>query len=130
MEAIAIVTALAVMQAFFYAFKVGQARVKHEISAPAMTGPDEFNRVFRIHANTVEQLVIFLPGLWMFGYYVHPLTGAGIGLVFIVARFIYRSDYLKDPVLRARGFGLGALVMVVLVLGGLLGAAYSWFKAS
>lgn len=117
------------MQAFFYAFKVGQARAKHEIGAPVTTGPDEFNRVFRVHANTVEQLVIFLPGLWMFGYYVHPLGGAAVGLVFIVARIIYRSDYLNDPKSRARGFGLGALMMAILVLGGMLGAGYSWFKS-
>ena len=123
MELIAIVTGLAVLQTFLFAFQVGQARVKHEVNAPAMSGAPEFDRAFRVHANTVEQLVIFLPGLWMFGYYVHELTGAIIGMLFIIGRFIYRNAYLSEPQRRATGFGLGALSMAVLVLGGMIGAA-------
>ncbi len=122
MELIAIVTGLAVLQSFLFAFQVGQARVKHGIDAPAMSGQAEFERVFRVHANTVEQLVIFLPGLWMFGYYVHELTGAIIGVIFIIGRFIYRNAYLGDPKGRSVGFGIGALSMAVLVLGGMIGA--------
>ena len=123
MELIAIVTGLAVLQSFFFAFQVGQARVKHGVNAPATTGQPEFDRAFRVHANTVEQLVIFLPGLWMFGYYVHELTGAIIGILFIIGRFIYRNAYLNEPQRRAAGFGIGALSMGVLVLGGMIGAA-------
>ena len=122
MELVAIVTGLAVLQSFFFAFMVGQARVKNEIDAPAMSGAPDFDRAFRVHANTVEQLVVFLPGLWMFGYYVNAQIGAGIGVLFIIARFIYRSGYLGDPKNRATGFGLGALLMAVLVVGGMIGA--------
>ena len=78
MELIAIVTGLAVLQAFFFAFQVGGARVKFGVDAPAISGNPDFERVFRVHANTVEQLVIFLPGLWMFGYYVNAMIGAGL----------------------------------------------------
>ncbi len=123
MELIAIVTGLAVLQVFYFAFQVGQARVKHEVNAPAMSGHAEFDRAFRIHANTIEQLVIFLPGLWMFGYYVNEQIGAGIGLLFIVGRFVYRNAYLGDPKSRSAGFGIGALSMMVLVVGGMIGAA-------
>jgi glutathione S-transferase len=122
-ELIAIVTGLAVLQSFLFAFQVGQARVKHEVDAPAITGNPEFERTFRVHANTVEQLVIFLPGLWMFGYYVNEPIGAGVGMLFIIGRFIYRNAYLGEPKRRAAGFGIGVLSMVVLVLGGMIGAA-------
>ena len=122
MELIAIVTGLAVLQAFYFAFQVGQARVKHEVNAPAMSGHADFERVSRVHGNTVEQLVIFLPGMWMFGYYVDAQIGAGIGLLFVIGRFIYRSAYLGDPKSRSAGFGIGALSMVVLVVGGMIGA--------
>ncbi len=122
MELIAIVTGLAVLQAFFFAFQVGQARVKHEVDAPATSGNPDFDRVFRVHANTIEQLVVFLPGLWMFGYYVNAQIGAGIGLLFIIGRFVYRGSYLGDPKNRAAGFGIGALSMMVLVVGGMIGA--------
>ena len=58
----------------------------------------------------------------MFGYYVNAQVGAGIGLLFIIGRFVYRSAYLGDPKNRTAGFGIGALTMVVLVVGGMIGA--------
>jgi glutathione S-transferase len=122
MEFTAIVTALAVLQAFVFAFLVGQARVKHGIDAPAMSGHPEFERASRVHANTIEQLVIFLPGLWLFGYYINDQIGAGIGLLYVIGRVVYRSAYLGDPKSRSAGFGIGALATIVLVLGGLAGA--------
>lgn len=128
MEAIAIVTVLALMQVFMFALQVGKARASHEISAPAITGNAEFERVFRVHQNTVEQIVLFVPALWLFGYYVHPLIGAAVGLGFIVSRQIYRNAYVRDPVARGTGFGLGALMMAILLFGGLGGAALSWYR--
>ena len=122
MELIVIVTGLAVLQAFFFAFQVGGARQKHGIDAPAITGNPEFERAFRVHANTIEQLVVFLPGLWMFGYYVDERIGAGMGLLFVIARFVYCNAYLGDPKNRSAGFGIGALAMMILVVGGMIGA--------
>jgi glutathione S-transferase len=124
-ELIAIVTALALLQTFVFAFQVGQARVKHAVSAPATSGNEEFDRAFRIHQNTIEQMVIFVPSLWMFGYYVDARIGAGVGLVFVIARFIYRSAYRGDPQNRGTGFSIGALSMMILLIGGLIGAVVS-----
>ena len=122
MELIAIVTGLAVLQSFLFAFLVGKERVKNQVKAPAMSGHPDFDRAFRVHANTVEQLVIFIPGLWMFGYYVNAMIAAGLGLLFIIGRIIYRNAYVKDPQQRSAGFGITALSMVVLVVGGMIGA--------
>jgi len=47
-------------------------------------------------------------------------------LLFIVGRFVYRSAYLGDPKSRSAGFGIGAFSMVVLVVGGMIGAAMKW----
>jgi glutathione S-transferase len=124
MEAIAIITGLAVIQVFWFAFEVGKSRQAHSIAAPAMTGNTEFERVVRVHQNTVEQLVIFLPGLWMFAYFINPNGAAAVGVVYLVARIIYRSGYRKDPKDRSKGFGLTALSMMVLVLGGMGGAIW------
>ncbi len=126
MEPLAVVTALAVFQAFSFAFLVGRQRAKHGVVAPAITGEAEFERAFRIHQNTVEQMVIFLPALWMFGYYVHAQIGAGLGLLFVISRLIYRRSYLTDPTSRTAGFGIGALTMMILLFGGLIGAVQSW----
>lgn len=122
MEFVVIVTVLALLQVFVFAYQVGQARVKTGINAPAMTGAPEFERACRVHQNTVEQLIIFVPALWMFAHYVRPDVAAGLGVIFIVARQIYRGAYLGDPSKRSMGFGLGALVMMVLLIGGLVGA--------
>ncbi len=125
MELIAIVTALALLQTFVFAFQVGQARVKHSVNAPATSGSDEFDRAFRIHQNTIEQMIIFVPSLWMFGYYVDAKIGAGVGLVFVIARLVYRSAYRGNPKSRGMGFSIGALSMMILLVGGLIGAVMS-----
>ena len=72
---------------------------------------------------------MFVPALWIFGMYVHQLTGAAIGLVFLIGRFIYRAAYINDPASRSLGFGLGAAALAVLMLGGLIGAAMSYMAA-
>ena len=66
MEYTAIVTVLILLQLFWFAFLVGRQRAKHGIKAPATVGHPEFERAFRAHQNTVEQLVIFLPGMWVY----------------------------------------------------------------
>ena len=70
MDAIAIVTILALMQTFFCAIQVGKARMKHGVNAPDTSGNEEFDRVFRVHQNTIEQLVLFIPALWIFGHFM------------------------------------------------------------
>ncbi|NNE60486.1 MAG: MAPEG family protein [Woeseia sp.] len=122
MELLAIVTVLALLQVFWFSFQVGKQRQKHDVPAPAMSGPDEFMRAYRVHMNTVEQLIIFLPGLWLFGYYINPTIGAALGLLFIVARFVYQGGYMSDPKKRGPGFIAGWFATVALVLGGLVGA--------
>ena len=122
MEAIAIVTVLALIQCFVFSIGVAKARATHSISPPSISGNPDFERAFRVHQNTLEQLVLFLPGLWMFAYYVHPLWGAGIGVVFIVGRFVYRAAYMQDPSNRGTGFTIGIAASGVLLLGSLISA--------
>jgi uncharacterized MAPEG superfamily protein len=128
-EAIAIVTALALLQAFVFAFLVGKARGKYGVSAPAMSGDPNFEREFREHQNTVENLVLVIPAMWIFGTYVHVLTAAGIGLLYVISRFIYRNAYLKDPKSRSLGFTIGALCTMTLILGSIVGAGLVWIKS-
>lgn len=115
MEALAIVTILVLLQFVWFSIQVGSMRVKHGVKAPAISGPPEFDRTMRVQQNTMEQLVVFLPALWIYGYFVNPLWGAGIGAVFLVGRFIYRSAYLKDPDGRSVGFSTGFMAIAVLL---------------
>ena len=102
--------------------------MKHGIPAPTSGGPDEFLRVFRVHQNSVEQLVLFVPALWMFAFYVHELAAAGIGLLYIVTRVVYRISYISEPKSRGRGFAPGALLLAVLIIGSMIGAAIRLYQ--
>lgn len=125
MDMVDIVIALALLQFFVFGGLVGRARVKFDIAAPAVTGDPLFERYHRVHYNTMEQLIIFIPSMWLFGEYVSSQVAAGLGLVFIVGRVIYFRAYLADPAKRGPGFGLTMLPTVILLLGGLGGAIWS-----
>ncbi|MDH3304601.1 MAG: MAPEG family protein [Gammaproteobacteria bacterium] len=127
MEAIAIVTILALGQFILFSVQVGSMRGKHGIKAPATTGHPEFERVFRVQQNSMEQLVAFIPALWMYGYLVNPLWGAAMGLVFIIGRFIYRSSYVKDPAARGMGFTITFVPTAVMLVWGLIAAVRAYF---
>lgn len=122
MSWVVIVSAAALIQFHFFGIQVGKMRQKHGVSAPDIVGDPEFMRMFRVHQNTMEQLIVVLPGMWMFSYYLNPLWGAGIGAIYIISRFIYWSGYLNDPKSRGRGFVLGFLTQAVLVGGAIYGA--------
>ena len=128
MDSTAIVTALALIEYIIFSMRVGQARGQYGVEAPATTGHPVFERHFRVHQNTLEQLIIFLPALWLFAYYVSNRLAAVLGLVFIVGRALYSSGYVADPKQRSTGFGLSMVSSALLLLGGLLGALVHLFK--
>ena len=125
MEAAAIVTILIVLQTFWFAFEVGKARQKYGVSAPACGGPDGFERAFRVHENSVEQVILMLPALWVFAWYVNANVAAGLGVLYLIGRQLYRNAYIRDPRSRSTGFGIGAAAFAILALGGLVGAVIS-----
>jgi glutathione S-transferase len=118
-----IVTALALLQFIYFGMQVGGARGKYGIKAPAVAGNENFERFFRVQQNTLEQLVVFVPGLYLFSRYWNPLWGAGLGVVYLIGRQIYAASYVKDPAKRGAGFGMTFLPTVALIVGGLIGAA-------
>jgi glutathione S-transferase len=117
-----IVTALALIQFIIFGYKVGHARMKFGVKAPAITGNEIFERHFRVQQNTLEQLIIFLPALYLFSRYISPLWAAGLGIVYLVGREIYAATYVKDPAKRSLGYGLTFLPMAILLAGGVIGA--------
>lgn len=127
MELPALVTLLVILEYMFFCFKVGFAREKYAVHAPAVSGHPIWERYYRVQQNTLEQLIVFIPALWIFAHFVSPLIGAAIGLLFFIGRIIYYISYLKDPKSRAIGFVMGFLSCVALILGSLGGILYKMF---
>ncbi|MDQ0465371.1 putative membrane protein YecN with MAPEG domain [Caulobacter ginsengisoli] len=116
---VAIVTLLAVLTYFWTSFLVARARAKYGIAVPATTGHADFERVFRVQANTLEWMPIFLPGLWLFAFYWNDRVAAALGVVWILGRILYATGYSKAAQSRSMGFLVQSLAAAVLVLGAL-----------
>ena len=128
-ELLTIVTLLALFEFVWLGTRVGMARGKFGVSAPATTGNEEFERHYRVHYNTLEQLVLFIPSLWAFGYYVGQFWAAGLGVIYLVGRVIYALAYVKDPASRGPGMLLSVIPCYVMLLGGLAAAAWQYLTA-
>lgn len=122
MELVAIVIAVALLEYVAFGMLVGKARVKYAVKAPATSGHEIFDRYFRVHQNTLEMMVVFVPATWLFGQYVSANWAAVLGAVFIVGRIVYLRSYVADPARRGTGFGLSFLPVAVMLLGILLAA--------
>ncbi|MDP2185010.1 MAG: MAPEG family protein [Xanthomonadales bacterium] len=100
------------------AMLVGKARGKYSVQAPATTGHPDFERAYRVQANTLEAAVAFLPALWVAGSYSSSTIAALLGVVWLLGRVLYMTAYLKAAEKRGPGF-----VISFLALLGLLGLA-------
>jgi glutathione S-transferase len=117
-----LVTCAALALYFFMILRVGQARGKSGIAAPAMTGDPEFERHVRVQMNTLEWLPMFLAGLWMFAAFHGDLVAAAIGAVWIIGRTLFMIGYVAEPRRRTVGFLIQMVATVVLLLGSVAGA--------
>ncbi len=118
MEFVGLVTVLLLLQYLVFMLGVGAARTRAGIEAPATSGEDMFERALRVQVNTMEQLVITLPAMWLSALYFKPLVAAGLGLVFFLGRLLYRIGYMRAPAKRGTGMAISFLANL-----GLLGTA-------
>lgn len=116
------IAALALLQFFFFGAMTGAARRKSGLKAPAVTGDEHFERMYRVQMNTLETLVAFLPALLMAAKYWSAPLVAGIGAVYLIGRLLYWRAYIADPTKRALGFFLSVLPAGVLIIMALIGA--------
>lgn len=121
MAYVALVTLLILIQYFFFVMQAGMARGKDTVVAPATTGDEMYERKSRVQMNTLEQLMITLPAIWICAHYFRPDVAAVLGWAFLIGRFLYSYLYIKNPKSRAPGFIIGFLANVILVGCGLYG---------
>jgi uncharacterized membrane protein YecN with MAPEG domain len=130
MELVYFLIMLALLEYFVFLMAVGRARARYKIAAPATTGHPDFERYFRVQANTLEQLIMFIPAILVFAHFVSATWAAGLGLLFVVGRILYFTGYVRAADKRSIGFGLSALPVMVLLTGGLIGAGMAAWRAS
>ena len=122
MNWIALITVLALIEYLVFQGFTGAARQKGGVEAPKTTGDETYERWYRVQLNTVEQLIIFLPALWLCAHLGAPTVATVAGFAFLVGRALYAVTYVKDPAKRTVGFVLGWLANVVLIFRALWSA--------
>lgn len=123
-----LITVIALLIYLILTINVGRARAKYKILPPATTGDPNFERVLRVQQNTLEQLIFFLPLLWIFSFYISPIWGSGIGAIWIIGRIVFAWGYYQAAEKRAIGFAITSLSSMVLLLGSLIGISLSLIK--
>uniref|UniRef100_A0A663FC03 Leukotriene C4 synthase n=1 Tax=Aquila chrysaetos chrysaetos TaxID=223781 RepID=A0A663FC03_AQUCH len=105
---LAAVTVLGVLEQAYFLLQVIYARRVFGISPPKISGPPEFERIFRAQVNSSEYFPIFLALLWQAGLFFHqgensPLSGLSLDLFPRVryfsptALFVPSAPYLAAP---------------------------------
>ena len=122
----AVATLLALLLYLGLTTVVGQARGKYGIKAPAIIGHENFERAHRVQMNTVEQMVFFLPALWLCALLLSDKGAAAGGLIWVIGRGIYAVAYLADPAKR----GPGMIISMFAQTGLFLGAVYGVVRAA
>jgi len=122
------VTLLSLLTYFWMGLRVANARSKYGVAAPATSGEETFDRIFRTHQNTLEWLPIYLPSLWLFAIYCSDEIAAITGVVWIIGRVLYALGYARAAGGRTTGFLIQLAAVGVLLLGALVRILWLWVQ--
>lgn len=107
----AFMTLLAVLWLLITGIMVGRARMKYKVPAPATTGDPAFERAFRVQMNELENLVVFLPAMWIFASFGNPRWAAIACALYIAGRVVYAIGYWGDAKRRHYGYTISTFVL-------------------
>lgn len=127
---VAAVTLLSLLTYFWLGLRVAGARRRHGIAAPAISGHEDFERVFRAHQNTLEWLPMYLASLWLFAIYWRDDVAAILGVIWIIGRVLYGLGYAREAGARSTGFLVQALAVGILLFGALGRIIWVWVQTS
>ena len=125
----ALTTLVALLLYVVVSINVGRARMKFKVAAPAVTGSPDFERVYRVQMNTLEQLVAFLPALWLFAFFLSPLWASAIGAAWIVGRVLYALGYYSAAEKRGAGVAISFFAFAALWGGACWGVVSALFQS-
>jgi uncharacterized membrane protein YecN with MAPEG domain len=129
MTLVYLVMMLALLQFWLFGLAVGSARVKYGVPAPATSGNPDFERVYRVQMNTLEQLAIFIPSMLVYAHFINARWAAGLGAVYVIGRVIYFIGYSKDAKKRGWGFLVSSLPVIILMAGSLFALVRALFTS-
>ena len=122
----ALATILIVLVYGAFGMVVSRARTAYGVAAPAISGNPDFERRFRVQMNTLEQLPVLLPLMWLCAAWVgDPWAGLG-GLVWCIGRVIYARAYYREAKQRDIGFTIGAVPVVAMLIADLAAIVIAW----
>ncbi|HKD47809.1 MAG TPA: MAPEG family protein [Rhizomicrobium sp.] len=125
--AVTILTALVLIHAMVM---VGPARRRHNIWPPAMTGHPDVERALRAQANSIEQVVIFLPLLWVATIYFQGWVPPALGAIWCIGRFLYTIGYNREASKRGPGFLIAVVATLGLLILSIWGVVVSWMAVA
>ena len=121
------VTLLAILICMVMAIRVARTRRATGVRAPAMSGAPELECALRVQGNTVEQMTIFLPALWLAALYFQGWLPPAIGALWCIGRLVYMVTYTAaNPSSRAAGFVISMLSVIALVILAAIGLVQAW----
>jgi len=118
---IALISLLSLVLVFWFGIAVSRARRRYHINPPTMIGNPDFERVVRVHANTVDNLVPFLVALWLCALLFSPLGAVVLGVIWLLARVWYALAYYRAAEKRVAPFGVSTFCTALLIIGALIG---------
>ncbi|NWV03051.1 LTC4S synthase, partial [Ptilonorhynchus violaceus] len=118
---LAAVTVLGVLEQAYFFLQVIYARRLFGISPPKISGPPEFERIFRAQVNSSEYFPIFLALLWQAGLFFHQGLAAVLGLLYLCARYCYFMGYKASSSERLAPIYFSAGVLWILIAVSALG---------
>ncbi|XP_015731394.1 leukotriene C4 synthase-like isoform X2 [Coturnix japonica] len=121
---LAAVTVLGVLEQAYFFLQVIHARRTFGVSPPNISGPPEFERIFRAQVNSSEYFPIFVALLWQAGLFFHQGLAAALGLLYLYSRYCYFMGYRASSSDRLAPIYFSTGVLWVLVAAATLGLVH------
>ena len=102
---------------------VALARGRYGVRAPATTGDPMFERTYRVQMNTLENLVLFLPALWLAQQWAPGFIVPAAGFTWLAGRVLYAVTYRRDPKTRSAGYSIALAGFFTLAFDAAVGIA-------
>jgi glutathione S-transferase len=117
-------TILAIVIYLVQSKNVAMGRIKYNVLAPKTMGyNDNFDRIMRVHVNTLEQMPIFIPLLWIFALTISAYYSCVLGILWAIGRVAYSIGYYKSAEGRHNLIGyLSDLAGLILLVGSIYGS--------